>query len=267
MASLAVLMAALGFGESANDKDAWFEVGKSGLQLGVITIVGGLVGWAVKSLQDARADRAREVGMRLDLLRDLVETYNRIKGVRRRLRASGFRAPRGGYPAATTLTPTQVAAFRRELTTLTDAQLAMEKTILEVQQQDGLFAPKTREIVDQLKTAERYVNEVIGDWENYGVEIVPGAAADKTVFALRNLQAFLGDAHAKPVEGLRGAAAAATIGGLVPSVSEPLERVEELYRTLLPAKVLGSSDGANRRPRRRLRRARARHDPVDRARP
>jgi hypothetical protein len=53
----------------------------------------------------------------------LWDAYNRIKTVRRALRAAGFAAPSGK------LTDEQIAAYHRRMVELNDAQLSLEKLV------------------------------------------------------------------------------------------------------------------------------------------
>ena len=122
----------------------------------------------------ARAQEDRRVEFQLDLLRELRHAYRQVKAVRRTLRSYGFRRSEDDkWASAGKLTAAQSLGFHEQMALLVEAQLALEGVCLEVSQQPEIFnAPSAVE--EQIRMAESYVNDVIGDWENYGVNIVEG---------------------------------------------------------------------------------------------
>jgi uncharacterized integral membrane protein len=99
----------------------WGEVGKAGIQIIVVAVIGTLVTFALKTLEDHRDELRRRSEYRLDLLRRLQAAYETIKAVRRQLEAAGF-----GIPSTTSLGPAVASIYRAEMTRLLNARLAIE---------------------------------------------------------------------------------------------------------------------------------------------
>src|SRR4051794_30555172 len=71
--------------------EMWLEVGKAALQLGLVVVVGGIVtGLLPIYLESVRRREERLEEHRRQVFLDLLAAYNRLKGVRRTLRASGL---------------------------------------------------------------------------------------------------------------------------------------------------------------------------------
>jgi hypothetical protein len=90
----------------------------------------------------------------------LWDAYNRIKTVRRALRAAGFAAPSGK------LTDEQIAAYHRRMVELNDAQLSLEKLVKVIKGQEDVSGEEYASITDGILGAERYVGHIITGWEN-----------------------------------------------------------------------------------------------------
>jgi hypothetical protein len=222
---LALAVALLVFGakmaQNAGNQ-IWIEIAKAGAQLGIISIIGGGVAFALRRLESLREEHRTDLESRreerrilneyrLNVLRDVTNSYNRIKAVRRTLRAFGFRA------SASPLTPDQVTEFHSQMKSLNEAQLALERLKREVKVRSDSFC-EAQQIENGLETAERYINHVIKDWEEHGVNIVAGAAPT-VITSMRSLQAFLDesetafqDGAAKPMTSVQALIRSQTVG-------------------------------------------------------
>jgi hypothetical protein len=183
---LAVILFWLGLRNAPKKGDEiWLEVAKAGLQLGVVTIVGGGIAASLKHLEATREQRRQLSDYRLGILRSVVTSYNRIKAVRRILRAHGFRSS-----AVDNLTAEQVSAFDSQLQHLNEEQLTLEATYRDIEAQPALFTNSAC-IQSALKTVEEYLHGVIQDWEDHGAEVVAHAPAN-VLNKMSQLQTFLG---------------------------------------------------------------------------
>jgi hypothetical protein len=173
--------------------DVALEVAKAGLQLGAIIVLGFVVTEALKVVNDERerrgkeadaererrakeadaererrakqADVEREERQRLNeyrmvLFRETVDAYNRVKAVRRALRAIGMDRLRDALPSQE-----QLAVFDREMRTLNEAELALERIEREVTAQRETF-PHASSQINDLNTAQNYLRNVLTVWES-----------------------------------------------------------------------------------------------------
>lgn len=246
--AVAIALAIIGSVRSLQSSDPWLEVAKAGLQLGVIVLVGGAATYGFKFLESERDAKARKLESErnddarkresernaqarelesarnaqarrdeylLGVIRNLVESYNRTKSVRRTLRAYGFRKPEEPRPDAQRFTAEQVDAYRKQMAVLVEAQLRLEEISREIRAQPQVF--KHSEALEVLiHTGESYVNKVIGDWEARGVDVVVGADAGSTTDLFDHLQKFLGSPSAK-------------VGG-IRVLSKPVEEIQRLIQ-------------------------------------
>jgi hypothetical protein len=159
----------------------------------------------------------------LGVLRNLVESYNRIKSVRRTLRAYGFLKPEVPRPDSRQFTAEQVDAYREQMFVLMEAQLRLEEISREIKAQPQVFEhAEALEVL--IRTGESYVNKVIGDWERHGIDVVVGAYAGHTTDAFERLQSFLGHSRAE-------------VGG-IKVLSEPVGEIQRLIQ----GQFLGAKD-------------------------
>jgi hypothetical protein len=163
------------------------EIAKAGLQLGVVSILGGSVAVILRRLESGREQRRILNEYRLNLLRDVTYSYNRVKAVRRTLRAFGFDNPMGKP-----LTADQVKEFHEQMKALNEAQLSLERLKREVKVR-SLAIGDSKEIEGALESAEKYIGEVLEDWEKNGLGVVVGAIPT-AVISMAAMQRFLGDA-------------------------------------------------------------------------
>jgi hypothetical protein len=204
---------------SARRADLWFEVAKIGVQFGVIVILGALVTLLLKRRDETREERRRAAEYGLQIFRDVVDAYNRAKGVRRSLRALGFRLDEPPRDEQEPLDSTQVAEFHAQMLQLNDAQLTLERIAREVKKRNDVF-PHAGRMLCQLDTAEKYLAKVLGTWETRR-DVIKVGGDPARLFDLEQLQGFVGSP-----DGTRG---------LTPNLSRPVERFQDaLLEDLLP---------------------------------
>jgi hypothetical protein len=175
------LLALLGNALSTNRGDTWSDVSKAGIQIAVITVLSAVVTASFRYIDDVRARDEQ----RRQVFRDVLETYNEIKAVRRSLRALGI----AHFDSSTRLTAVTAQGIREQMALLNQAQLRLE-TIARVLTESGLFT-QVAEVVTQLRIAERYINKsVIDRWEEHGDTIAEGAT--RSAIEPLDLQRFIG---------------------------------------------------------------------------
>jgi hypothetical protein len=203
--------------------DLGLELAKGGIQLLVVVILGGVVGLGFRNLDEHRTDQrrredkeltekrrheddrrlkerrqedaAREERRRLDeywarFVAELWTAYHRVKAVRRTLAAYGFASPSG------TFSEEQCREYDLQMKELNEAQLSLETLMRAVEYDDGrIFGEGREDLRGKLDIAERYVNHVIGDWEDHRDEVRPGAERARALATQQHLAPFLDDAH------------------------------------------------------------------------
>jgi hypothetical protein len=142
--------------------------------------------------QRERDDRAREIQRELDrnrddyrrrFLNDVVVSYNRIKGVRRSLRAAGL-----GFAGLGGLSEEQLHQIDVQMATLNETQLDLERMKREVEGRTDVLSGAPR-IHAALATLESYANGPITDWELGRSKLLPGSPVD-TIKAWPAFQSF-----------------------------------------------------------------------------
>jgi hypothetical protein len=209
---------------SANDsEEVGLEAAKAGFQLLVLAIAGvgvtGALDW-FSHQQDVRR-RVNDAGF--ELLRDLINNYNKLKGARRTLRALGV------PPAATAMSPRQGETLEREMRTLLEVQLAFERIGREIgiRLEDGDTRPSTRP-QELLAGMESYVKNIVHEWEGNGATVASGKDVPAaSITAWPCLRAFLKRSRDDPGKQFRT------------QVSEPLRDIEERFRVIVPTLRLG----------------------------
>lgn len=180
----------------ADDKrsEVGLELAKAGLQLGLVTLLGLVVTQALRRFNDEREDRAKQADVdreerrrlneyRLTVFRDAVEAYNRVKTVRRALRAAGLSKAANGC-----LQPQEIDEFHAQMQALNAAELSLEKIEREVEAQSTAFANAWREI-GHLKDIETYLRGVLNAWETRA--LFTTTPDERQRDSLKNLEAFL----------------------------------------------------------------------------
>jgi uncharacterized protein (UPF0335 family) len=162
----------------------WIEIAKAGVQLGILSIIGGGIAAVLRRLESLREEQRTLNEYRLNVLRDVTTSYNQIKAVRRILRAFGFNS-RMTRPLA----PDQVTEFHTQMKSLNEAQLALERLKREVVVRSHAFS-EYQKLQEALTTVEGYIGDVLKNWEEHGLDIVVGAAPS-VLISMERLQGFL----------------------------------------------------------------------------
>ena len=189
----------------AEHKALALEAAKVGMQLAVVTIVGWALTYTVKRIDEARTARARKIeeereerrrlnDYRLTVYRDSIIAYNKVKTVRRTLRALALPLPTNGP-----LEPNQLEQFNTHMLTLNEAELSLERVEHEVKAQADVF-PNASKRLDTLKTAQRFLRQVLEVWETNALLAAEPDASQRT--PLDQLQDFLAKRRDKRTENL-----------------------------------------------------------------
>jgi hypothetical protein len=233
---------------SANDSEGvGLEAAKAGFQLLVLAIVGagvtGALDWfrrqqdadrrAHERQQDAdrgaherQEDERRRVNdAAVELLRALIDSYNKLKGTRRTLRALGL------PPAASAMSPRQEQAFEREMRTLLEVKAVFEQIGREIgvrlEEDDTRQRTRPQEL---LAGMESYVKEVLDEWESHGERLASGNDDVGSRAAWPCLRAFLEHSGDDPNRQFRTRA------------SQPLRDIETFFRRQLIVPILPLED-------------------------
>ena len=176
------------------------ELAKAGLQLGVVTLFGLIVTQALRRFNDDRSDRAKQADVdreerrrlneyRLAVFRDAVGAYNRVKTVRRTLRAAGL-----SKPATGSLQAHQIDEFNAQMCALNDAELSLETIEREVAAQSAAF-PNAFSSLHHLQDIEKYLRGVLSAWETRALlTTTPNERQEEALESLENFLARRGDA-------------------------------------------------------------------------
>lgn len=139
-----------------------------GLNPEVFKVVAGLLGtgvlglfatFAIGELSAAKERREAVRGIRRQTLEDIVEVYNLVKGIRRTLRAEAIRL-------ACTDTAAHVIRSRYVdlLPRLSEAQLRLESQLRLIEGNRSTY-PEPAELLKLLGDAEKYLGELVSEWE------------------------------------------------------------------------------------------------------
>jgi hypothetical protein len=109
------------------------ELGKAGMQLVVVALLGALVTAALQAAEHQREEARRRTEYRLGLLQRLRAAYGEIKRVRRQLEAAGFRTVSPTTPMAKEVAEVYVT----EMAKLNEAQLTIEAIKEELEPEMG----------------------------------------------------------------------------------------------------------------------------------
>jgi hypothetical protein len=163
------------------DDEFWLEIARAGVQVLAVVVIGGAVAAAWRYLEQERSDQQKRLAdereqqrqlheQQLAVFRQIVESYNEVKAIRRTLRSIGLREATG------TMSETQVRGFRELMLRLNVVQLAFEALKRELGETD-FFKEDTAEIVKRLYYVESHLNIVLQVWEKDGSAIEVGSDA------------------------------------------------------------------------------------------
>jgi hypothetical protein len=179
--------------------DLLFEAAKAAVAVLPLAFFGVIVADLVRR-RDAKRDQddhAREAQRDLDRNRDeyrrqflnnVVVSYNRVKGVRRSLRAAGF-----GLAVSGKLSADQLGRIDSEMASLNEAQLDLERMKREVEGRSDVLT-RAPLIFRALETLEIYANGPIKDWESGRSKLRQGVDVN-VLKQWRAFQLFIASAH------------------------------------------------------------------------
>ena len=138
--AIAISFATLG-ALRAQEFDLWAELGKAGVQLGVIVLGGAALTTIVRAFEAERENRLKALEAERDNRRrrneklrgDLLTAYDDLKSIRRTLRTSGFSSPSG------VLSAEQAAEFAKQMRALADVDLSLQRIHREIQTDPDQF--------------------------------------------------------------------------------------------------------------------------------
>jgi hypothetical protein len=202
-----------------NSEGVGLEAAKAGFQLVVLAAAGAGVTGALEWFSRQQDERRRVNDAAVELLRDLIDNYNKLKGTRRVLRALGLHNP----PPGRAMSPRQWEAFDGEMRALLEVQLAFERIGREIGvrlEEDE--TPRRTTPQKLLAGMESYVKEIVQEWELHGAEVASGHEDLATSMAtLTRLSAFLDRSGEDPEGEFRARA------------SRPLREIEAFFRERL----------------------------------
>jgi hypothetical protein len=150
------------------DGDLWSEVARAGVQVVAVGLIGSAVAAAWRYFELDR-DRLRQVHeQQLAVFRQVVESYNEVKAIRRTLRSLGLRSFTG------TLNELQASGFREQMLRLNVVQLSFEALKREIYETD-IFKDDRPALVMRLYEIEHYLNGVLHIWEDGRWQIEAGS--------------------------------------------------------------------------------------------
>jgi hypothetical protein len=187
----------------ADHKALALEAAKAGMQLGVVTALGAAVTYVLGRVDDARKERTKQAEVereerrrlndyRLAVFRDAIGAYNKVKTVRRTLRAQGLAQARGDA-----LRPDQINQFNIQMFALNEAELSLERIEREAAAQAATFDQASAH-VDELRTCEKYLRKILDVWETGALLTTEWDERQRT--SIRTLDDFLSKRSEKRAE-------------------------------------------------------------------
>jgi len=217
---VAVAAALIWFGAASakSSENVGLEAAKAGFQLLVLATAGVGITGALERFSRQQDERRRVNDAAVELLRDLIDNYNKLKATRRALRALGLLdlAPGGA------ISPRQREAFEREMCTISEVQLAFERIGREIGvrlEEDDASRRTTPQ--NLLARMESYVKEIVKDWEDHGAGVTYGENLAASMADMPSLRAFLKHSSHDPDKQFRTEA------------SRPLREIETFFRRQL----------------------------------
>lgn len=160
--------------QTCTDKTPFrLEVAKAGLQVLVVTVIGGLVTVVTGAFKNAFDAAKADQEARGMVYGRLVQAYRQAKLLRRRLKVRLNEAPQDPLPHELMLG-------------LESVQLDLEQLKWEVPTLESIFAERTDMMSEGLAKMEKYLRAILKQWEDN-----PG----KPLIELPNLVSFSGDSR------------------------------------------------------------------------
>jgi hypothetical protein len=162
------------------------EVFKLSYQFLLIVVLGSAVTLSFQAIAVGRDARDKRRSMQREIHDALVEAYNDAKHARRLLRA---RARTGGNGADPSVDPRlDVDEYDGQMEAVSRAQLGIELVIRRIKFNSRSFR-RAKEITTHLGIVEKYLNQVIDEWED--VRVQSRRSPRLTVHSLPALDDFL----------------------------------------------------------------------------
>lgn len=171
-------------------------------QLVLLAGFGGVGSLVVDELNRARESREQTRERLRNALSDLIKSYNKIKSLRRRLRAEAVR-PNYEDPHAV-VNGREYAAL---LQLLNDEQLSIEAHLRLVEGNSDVYAD-SKILIHELGIAEKSLGKLVSEWER-NLGSFEGDTPQQSLAELPSLRCFVGDADT----------------GFGPSVADPISNV------------------------------------------
>ena len=228
--AVAAVLIWVGARAANNSEGVGLEAAKAGFQLLVLAAAGVGITGALEWFSRQQDERRRTNDAAVELLRDLIDNYNKLKGTRRVLRALGLQDP----PPVSAMSLWQREAFEREMRTLLEVQLAFERVGREIGvrlEEDE--TPRGTTPQKLLAGMESYVKHIVQEWEDRGAKAASSnddLAANKT--GVPYLKAFLEHSGDDPD------------GEFRMQMSKPLRELKRFFRRRLvvPISLADESD-------------------------
>lgn len=157
--SIAILYALFGRMNDTGRAQLSIEVCKSLLQLIVVILLGGLVTWIIKYLENTKkADKALNE-FRLEFINKLSSVDESVMKSRRVLRSVGLIRKAG------VITPAQIGVYDEQIACLLDAEIGVGRLIRDLQNFRDAFSSNV--VLEQkLKGMERFLRALLDEYEH-----------------------------------------------------------------------------------------------------
>jgi hypothetical protein len=151
----------------------------------LIGVIGGALSLFYQNVQHQREVREAERGLQRKLLREVIQAYNDAKKVRRLLRA------KARDERAMKDTVIRAQPYDEQMQVLLDIQLDFEAFKHQAAQSNpGLF-PADSGVHAGLDSIEKYLNEIVGEYETHFSLFTGGPPPTLPLAQLRKLQDFI----------------------------------------------------------------------------
>jgi hypothetical protein len=157
-------------------------------QLVLIVGLGGVGSLVLDELNYAREQRQRFIVHSRKTFTDIVASYNKVKSIRRRLRAEAIR-PSCDSPVATV----RSREYAMLLRSLNDAQLTIEAYVRLIEANGALYR-ESGTLTVHLEKAEKYLGGLVSEWEKR-LGNFQGEPPSQPLSSLPVLKAFVADAE------------------------------------------------------------------------
>jgi len=141
-------------------EDIGFEIAKAAAQAIPYVFLSIGVGLFLRQSEASREDRRLADDHRRRVFGEVATAYNRIKGIRRWLRAAGYLEMKSG-----SLSAERLAEFDGRMDAFSEAELVLEKVRREVEGHPHVFS-HSGDLIGDLSTVTTYLRAVVKNWED-----------------------------------------------------------------------------------------------------